>query len=81
MTLCRSQNGLDVMYPETIAKNAGEQVGHFQLILDATGALEINGNGPEKSFSSMDQEKMMDQFVVNAIGPAIIIKHFMKILL
>ncbi len=80
VTLSRSQNGLDCMYPETIAKNADEQVGDFQLILDATGALEINGNGPEKSFATVDYEKMMDQFMVNAIGPAIIIKHFMKFL-
>lgn len=80
VTLSRSQHKLDFMFPETLAKWAAEIDGHFQLILDATGALEINGKGPEKSFSAIQHDQMMDQFMINAVGPAMLIKHFMRFL-
>ena len=79
-SISRRQNGLNFMEPETIALAAAKQYGEYQLILDATGALEINSNGPEKSFQSLEYNNMLNQFKVNAIGPAMIIKHFMKFL-
>jgi NAD(P)-dependent dehydrogenase (short-subunit alcohol dehydrogenase family) len=80
VSISRLENGLNFMEPATIALEAKKQSGVFDLILDATGALEIKGNGPEKSFQSLEYEIMLDQFKVNAIGPAMIIKHFMKFL-
>lgn len=73
-------HGFDLMEPKTISLEAEKQSGVFNLILDATGALEINGNGPEKSFQSLNYENMLDHFKVNTIGPAMIIKHFIKFL-
>jgi NAD(P)-dependent dehydrogenase (short-subunit alcohol dehydrogenase family) len=78
--ISRLENGLDLTDPKTIALAAEKQSGQFQLILDATGALEINGAGPEKSFRSLEYSNMLDQFKVNAIGPAMVIKHFMEFL-
>ena len=49
--------------------------GPFDLIFDATGALEVDGNGPEKALKSIDADAMAAQFAVNAIGPALILKH------
>lgn len=49
--------------------------GPFDLIFDATGALEIDGNGPEKALKSIDADAIAAQFAVNAIGPALILKH------
>ena len=80
VSISRLEDGFNFMEPETIILAATKQFGSFELILDATGALEINGNGPEKSFQSLDYENMLNQFKVNAIGPAMIIKHFMKFL-
>lgn len=56
----------------TLAR-AGVQL---DLIFDATGALQIDGYGPEKSLRSIDAAGMAMQFAVNAIGPALILKHF-----
>ena len=78
--ISRLENGFNFLKPETIILAASKQFGSFELILDATGALEINGNGPEKSFQSLDYENMLNQFKVNAIGPAMIIKYFTKFL-
>ena len=49
--------------------------GPFDLIFDATGALEVNGHGPEKALKAIDAYAMAEQFAVNAIGPALILKH------
>ena len=80
VTICRKEDGLDFMNSDTIALEAEKQVGSFRLIVDATGALEIDGVGPEKSFTHLSEDKMLNQFKVNTIGPALIIKNFMKLL-
>ena len=79
-TINRFDNGFNFLKPETIATTAEKQSGEFQLILDATGALEINGTRPEKTFKSLEYTNMVNHFTINAIGPALIIKHFMNFL-
>lgn len=78
--LSRRDDGLDFFKPETVGMLAEKQNGPFHLIIDATGALDINNFGPEKSFKSLTEEIFVNQFRVNAIGPALLIKHFMKYL-
>jgi len=75
--LSRSVNGFDLLNEASIDGFAESFPGPFDLIFDATGALEIEGDGPEKSLSAIDPEAMVRQFAVNAIGPALIFKHFM----
>lgn len=54
--------------------------GPFDLIFDATGALEINGTGPEKSLVALDPAVMAQSYMINAIGPALLLKHFIELL-
>jgi NAD(P)-dependent dehydrogenase (short-subunit alcohol dehydrogenase family) len=54
--------------------------GPFHCIVDATGALVIDGIGPEKSLAALDAEQLLRNFHVNAVGPALLIKHFSKLL-
>lgn len=58
---------------------AGE-VGEADLVFNATGALVIDGAAPEKSIRALDPRAMERQFRVNAIGPALLIKHFAPLL-
>jgi NAD(P)-dependent dehydrogenase (short-subunit alcohol dehydrogenase family) len=51
--------------------------GPFALIVDATGALMIDGKGPEKHLGALDSAHLMRSFQVNAIGPALLLKHFL----
>jgi len=75
-TLSRSADGLDLTDEAGIAAAAKRIDGPFDLIFDATGALEIDGHGPEKALSQIDPQAMAAQFALNAIGPALLLKHF-----
>lgn len=54
--------------------------GGFNLIVDATGALTINNQGPERALRALSAEHMMRNFSVNAIGPALLMKHLSPLL-
>lgn len=54
--------------------------GPFHLMIDATGALTIDGVGPEKRLDDLDAARLARAFAVNAIGPALLMKHFVPLL-
>jgi NAD(P)-dependent dehydrogenase (short-subunit alcohol dehydrogenase family) len=74
--LSRSDNGLDVTDEESVQRVAAALSGEFQLIFCATGGLTIDGVGPEKSIRQISAEAMMRQFALNAVGTALLIRHF-----
>ena len=51
-----------------------------RLVLDATGALHGHGMQPEKSWQQLDPFQMAQAFAINAIGPALLMKHFLPLL-
>lgn len=73
--LSRRQDGLDVTDEESVAAHMGALEGSFDLVLVATGALEIAGAAPEKTLRALSAQTMADQFALNAIGPALVLKH------
>jgi NAD(P)-dependent dehydrogenase (short-subunit alcohol dehydrogenase family) len=78
--LSRRGDGFDITDEASVERHARAAGRDYDLIIDATGALEIDGAGPEKSFAAIDPELMARQMAVNAIGPALIFKHFMPLL-
>ena len=46
-----------------------------RLVIDATGFLHDDEQGPEKSWRQLDAAKLARAFALNAIGPALIMKH------
>jgi NAD(P)-dependent dehydrogenase (short-subunit alcohol dehydrogenase family) len=54
--------------------------GPFHLIVDATGALHIDGVGPEKRIEDVNADRLMRAFMVNSIGPALLMKHLVPLL-
>ena len=56
------------------------QSGAVHWVIDATGALEIDGQGPEKRLDALNAPALMRAFEVNAIGPALLMKHFIPLL-
>jgi NAD(P)-dependent dehydrogenase (short-subunit alcohol dehydrogenase family) len=64
---------------EAAAKRLASQ-SPFALIIDATGALTIDGHGPEKNLGALDAKRLARAFEVNTIGPALILKHFAPLL-
>lgn len=79
--LSRREDGLDITDEETVHRAADRfQSTSFEFIVCATGALTIDGVGPEKSIRQISQNAMMNQFAVNAVGPALVLKHFVPLL-
>ncbi len=77
--LSRSRDGFDITDDASVGAAAApfsEAGQKFDLILCATGALVINGNGPEKTIKAIQGDVMAAQFALNAIGPALALKHF-----
>jgi NAD(P)-dependent dehydrogenase (short-subunit alcohol dehydrogenase family) len=50
------------------------------LIIVATGILHKDGKGPEKSLRELDPEWMVENYRLNAIGPALVAKHFLPLM-
>ncbi len=53
---------------------AGREV---RLVIDATGFLHGGAFQPEKSLRQLDPAHMLHSFAVNAMGPALMMKHFL----
>ncbi|MFB2552422.1 SDR family NAD(P)-dependent oxidoreductase [Ensifer soli] len=74
--LSRSGDGLDLTDEETVA-GAARAIDHdLDLVFCATGALSIAGSRPEKAIREISPAAMMEQFALNALGPALVLKHF-----
>ena len=54
--------------------------GPYQIIIDATGALTIDGVGPEKSLASLREDTLMKNFHINAVAPVLVLRHFAPLL-
>jgi NAD(P)-dependent dehydrogenase (short-subunit alcohol dehydrogenase family) len=54
--------------------------GPFHLVLDATGALTLNGRGPEKRLDELDATHLLNAMHLNAVGPGLLLKHFAPLL-
>jgi len=50
-------------------------LGELRLVFDATGFLHDEHQRPEKSWRQLDAVKLARSFALNAIGPALIMKH------
>lgn len=78
--LSRSDDGLDVTDEASVAKHLGALEGTFDLVFVATGALEIDGVPPEKTIRDLTPQAMADQFALNCIGPAMVLKYAIPLL-
>ncbi|NBW77460.1 MAG: SDR family NAD(P)-dependent oxidoreductase [Betaproteobacteria bacterium] len=75
-------SGFDFLDPKSIEKQAliCGALGPYQVIVDATGALTIEGTGPEKSLAQLDSRVLMRNFEINAIGPVMALRYFAPLL-
>jgi NAD(P)-dependent dehydrogenase (short-subunit alcohol dehydrogenase family) len=78
--LSRSGDGLEVTDEASVAAALGGLEPGFDLVVVATGALVIGGVGPEKTLRAVTAEGLAAQFAVNAIGPALVMKHALRLL-
>ncbi|MCY0096266.1 SDR family NAD(P)-dependent oxidoreductase [Hoeflea ulvae] len=78
-----SDPGIDLLDEHSIiaaAKTVEKRQSDLRLVFDATGFLHGHGFTPEKTLKSLTPEHMAHAFAVNAIGPALLMKHFLPLL-
>ena len=78
--LSRSEDGFDITDEASVEAHLGALEGPFDALIVASGALEIDGAEPEKSIRAVSAKAMADQFAVNAIGPALVLRHAARLL-
>jgi NAD(P)-dependent dehydrogenase (short-subunit alcohol dehydrogenase family) len=76
LTLSRRTDGLDITDEDSVRSHAATIKGGLDLIVIATGALEVDGLRPEKSIQNISTDHLLKQFQTNALGPALLLKHF-----
>lgn len=52
----------------------------FEMVIVATGLLHSEGTSPEKTYRDLRPSILADYFAVNAIGPALVAKHFVPLM-
>ena len=78
--LSRRAVGLDVTDEASVARCLSALEPGFDLVIVATGALEIGAHRPEKSLRALDPAALAAQFAVNAMGPALVLKHALRLM-
>lgn len=81
----RSRTGdqhIDLLDESSIAAAAGRVSAGAAptLIIVATGLLHEGDRGPEKALRDLDPAWLARSFAINAIGPAVVAKHFLPIM-
>ncbi|MFO6464068.1 SDR family NAD(P)-dependent oxidoreductase [Jannaschia sp. KMU-145] len=72
--LSRRADGLDVTDDASVAAHLAD-LPPISTAFVATGILAPGGGAPEKALDAVDAAAMARVFAVNAIGPALILKH------
>ena len=70
----------DLRDPSSLAELAQHIPGPVHLVVDATGALSLEGRGPEKRLAELDAGHLMASLQVNAVGPAVLLRHISPLL-
>ena len=83
--LARSRGGaqqLDLRNEDSIAAAAATVAKGPppRLVIVATGVLHADGHGPEKALRDLDPAWLAQVYAVNAIGPALVAKHFLPLM-
>jgi NAD(P)-dependent dehydrogenase (short-subunit alcohol dehydrogenase family) len=73
---------VDILDEASLAAAAGAVTAtglDLRLVVDATGFLHGDGLAPEKTWRHLDPDALARSFAVNAIGPALLMKHFLPL--
>lgn len=71
---------IDLMDETTIEQAAASLKTEVHLVIDATGFLSDEIIKPEKSLRSVDAANLAALYHLNAIGPALLMKHFSRLM-
>ena len=77
-----SEHSINYQHPGSIETCAAalSQEAPFQLIINTIGVLHSSDWMPEKKLDDLNAEQLMELMKINAISPALTIRHFSKLL-
>ncbi|MDB5614225.1 MAG: C-factor [Devosia sp.] len=78
----RAEDGFDLTSEASIrtAATAVAALGlPLRLVIVATGLLHDASMQPEKTWRQLDADQLLRSFAVNAVGPALVAKHFLPL--
>jgi len=77
-----SEHSIDYQHPDSIETCAAtlSQEAPFQLIINTIGVLHSSDWMPEKKLDDLNAEQLMELMKINAIGPALTIRYFSRLL-
>ncbi len=79
--ICRGQPiAWDLTDEASLVTLASQVQGPLHLVVDATGALTLDGQGPEKRLQELDSQRLLHSLQVNAVGPALLLRHLSPLL-
>ena len=78
--LSRLGDGLDVTDETSVRTHLARFSGPYDLIFVATGVLAATGDAPEKAIKEVTPGAMLNQFLVNAVGPMLVLKHSLRLI-
>mgnify|MGYP005840478297 CR=1 FL=1 len=78
--LSRRVDGFDITDEASVAHHLDLLDGSYDAILIATGGLTPAGGAPEKALGQISAPALSAQFALNAIGPALVLKHAPRLL-
>lgn len=79
--LSRRSHGLELTDEDSIASAARSLgVPAIDRLIVATGMLHEAGLAPERALRQIDPAQLLRSFAVNAVGPALVLKHFTPLL-
>ena len=74
---------VDILDESSIAAAAAmvsDAHGPVHMVIVATGILHSTARGPEKSLRELDPDWMLQNYRINAVGPALVAKHFLPLM-
>lgn len=78
--LSRSADGFDITNEASVTRHLGALTGSYDAIIIATGGLSPTGAAPEKTLAQISARALAAQFALNAIGPALVLRHASRLL-
>jgi NAD(P)-dependent dehydrogenase (short-subunit alcohol dehydrogenase family) len=81
--LSRSEGSIDLKSEDSIAAAAASIQARGitpDLVIVAAGLLHDGARGPEKSIRDLNADWMLENYHINAVGPALVAKHFLPIM-
>ena len=74
---------IDIESEDSVAEaisELGKMSGELRLCVAATGLLHSSEQSPEKALKQLDPDWMLQNYRVNAVGPALIAKHILPLM-